>query len=201
MKSVSIRLAKLGTAFALLVTINLYLVLTVQRSAYKRASIQSILAEIENETSDQSLSKLSVPLVLGADERKNDLTVDTRVANLKSFLRNYNSPLYDYAELIVETSDENQLDYRLIPAIAIQESGGCKVIPHNSYNCWGYGIYGNTVTRFSSYDEAITTVARGLKKNYIDKGLTTTSAIMSKYTPSSNGSWAEGVEKVLNWIE
>jgi hypothetical protein len=83
----------------------------------------------------------------------------------------------------------------------MQESGVCRVIPHNSYNCWGWGIYGNTITRFSSYEEAIDTVAAGLKKNYIDKGLITASAIMAKYTPSSNGSWAHGVNTFLKVIE
>ena len=37
----------------------------------------------------------------------------------------------------------------------------CRVIPDNSYNCWGWGIYGALVTRFDSYDDAIETVGRG----------------------------------------
>ena len=90
-------------------------------------------------------------------------------------------------------ADKYEIDYRLVPAIAMQESNLCKVIPHNSYNCWGWGIYGNTVTRFSSYEESIETVSRGLKKYYVDQGLKTPDQIMKKYNPSSNGSWAFGV--------
>ncbi len=128
-------------------------------------------------------------------------TQDIRVANLKYFFRKYESVLYDNSEFIVKMADQYKLDYRLIPAIAMQESGLCKNIYEGSYNCWGWGIYGNKVTRFASYDEAIETISRGLKKNYIDKGLTTPEDIMRKYTPPSTGSWAFGVNFFLKIIE
>jgi len=83
----------------------------------------------------------------------------------------------------------------------MQESNLCKHIYPGSYNCWGWGIYGNKVTRFSSYEEAIETISRGLKKNYIDKGYTTPEEIMRKYTPPSDGSWAFGVNTFLKVIE
>lgn len=128
-------------------------------------------------------------------------TADIRVANLKYFFRKYDSVLYDKADYIVKLADQYKLDYRLIPAIAMQESGLCKHIYEGSYNCWGWGIYGNKVTRFDSYEEAIETISRGIKKNYIDKGLTTPESIMRKYTPPSDGSWAFGVNTFLKMIE
>ncbi|MEK7177563.1 MAG: hypothetical protein AAB705_01920 [Patescibacteria group bacterium] len=126
---------------------------------------------------------------------------DARAANLKAFLRKYNSDLYNHAEKIIEVSDRYQFDYRLLPAIAMQESNLCRLIPENSYNCWGWGIYRTTVTRFDSYDDAIETVAKGIKKNYIDQGLVTASAIMAKYTPSSKGSWQHGVNTFMKALE
>jgi hypothetical protein len=128
-------------------------------------------------------------------------TQDIRVANLKFFFRKYESVLYDKSEFIVKMADQYKLDYRLIPAIAMQESGLCKHIYEGSHNCWGWGIYGDKVTRFDSYEEAIETISRGLKKNYIDKGLTTPEDIMRKYTPPSTGSWAFGVNFFLKIIE
>ena len=128
-------------------------------------------------------------------------TADIRVANLKYFFRKYDSVLYDQSDYIVKMADQYTLDYRLIPAIAMQESGLCKHIYEGSHNCWGWGIYGNKVTRFDSYEEAIETISRGIKKNYIDKGLTTPEAIMRKYTPPSDGSWAFGVNTFLKMIE
>jgi hypothetical protein len=126
---------------------------------------------------------------------------DYRVANLEGFFQKHSSPLYDHAKLIVKTADKYGLDYRLVPAIAMQESTLCKNIPKTSYNCWGWGIYGNQVVRFQSYEEAIETVSKGLKEHYIDKGFVTTYQIMQKYTPSSNGSWANAVNWVIRHIE
>jgi len=128
-------------------------------------------------------------------------TNDIRVANLKYFFRKYDSVLYDKSEFIVKMADTYKLDYRLIPAIAMQESNVCKYIYEGSHNCWGWGIYGNKVTRFDSYEEAIETISRGLKLYYVDKGLTTAEAIMRKYTPPSDGSWAFGVNTFLKMIE
>lgn len=128
-------------------------------------------------------------------------TSDIRIANLKYFFRKYDSVLYDQSDYIVRTADQYKLDYRLLPAIAMQESGLCKYIYEGSHNCWGWGIYGNKITRFDSYEEAIETISRGIKKNYIDKGLTTPEAIMRKYTPPSDGSWAFGVNTFLKMIE
>lgn len=126
---------------------------------------------------------------------------DLRIVNLKRFFRKYNSNLYNHAEIIVKTADKYEFDYRLLPAIAMQESGLCRVIPNDSHNCWGWGIYGSKVTRFDSYPDAIETVSKGIKKYYIDKGLTTPEQIMSKYTPSSNGSWANGVNTFIQALE
>ncbi len=179
--------------FVVLTALNIFSVKAYYKKVSKQESINIILAEIE----EVKVEEAATPLTFGAEAK----LADARVANLMHFFRKYNSPLYDHAEKIVEVADEHKFDYRLLPAIAMQESTLCKAIPANSHNCWGWGIYGNTVTRFSSYDEAIETVGRGLKKNYIDQGLTTTSQIMSKYTPSSNGSWAQGVNTMLKILE
>jgi hypothetical protein len=166
----------------------------------RNKSSQEILLEIAQLKNDLAPFRYSVLSAHQSPEVKVGLA-DSRVANLKAFFRKYNSPLYDYAEKIVEVSDRYHFDYRLLPAIAMQESNLCRFIPHNSYNCWGWGIYGDKVTRFSSYEEAIEVVAEGIKKNYLDKGLVTASQIMKKYTPSSQGSWAHGVNVFLRLLE
>lgn len=163
--------------------------------------MEKILAEISEANKPQNQFKFSsAPFVLGA--YSTDVALgDSRAANLKSFFRKYNSPLYDAADTIVKVSDQYGFDYRLLPAIAMQESNLCKYIPDESYNCWGWGIYGNSVLRFASYDEAVEAVGKGIKEEYIDHGLVTASAIMAKYTPSSNGSWAHGVNTFLKALE
>jgi len=118
---------------------------------------------------------------------------DARPDILKNFLKKYNSPLEPLSQFIVQTSDKHQLDYRLITAIAMKESGLCKIIPEGSHNCWGWGIHSAGTLGFDSFEEGIETVSLGLKKNYIDKGYITVEEIMQKYAHPDSTTWAEGV--------
>lgn len=125
---------------------------------------------------------------------------DARVDIVASFLDRHNSPLVPaekYAKFIVDTSDKYGMDYRLIPAIMMQESNLCKAIPTGSFNCLGFGVHAGGTLGFDSYEEGIERATRELKANYIDQGLTTPEMIMTKYTPHSNGSWADSVNQ---WI-
>ena len=126
---------------------------------------------------------------------------DARPAIVKKYLVRYNSPLIPYAELLVETSDKYSLDFRLVTAIAQQESNLCKIIPPNSYNCWGWGIHSKGTLGFESYEEGIETVSKGLREEYLGKGYITIEDIMSKYTPQSNGSWAFGVNSFMSEMQ
>lgn len=187
--------------FLIIFLINIYAALNIFYRVRRTASANRILAEIEALPElTKKFGYTSAPFVENSHETS--LVIgDARSKNLKRFFRKYNSPLFDHTDYIVKVSDKYQFDYRLLPAIAMQESNLCRYIPENSHNCWGWGIYGTLVTRFDSYEEAIDTVARGIKTHYIDKGLVTASSIMRKYTPPSNGSWARGVNTVLGWLE
>ena len=127
--------------------------------------------------------------------------MDARVEMVRQFFEKYKSPLEPFAQNVVDTADKYELDFRLIPAIAMQESNLCRKIIVDSYNCWGFGIYGKKVTRFTDYPEAIETVTKTLAKNYKQNGLETAEEIMTKYTPSSNGSWADSVNYFMNLLQ
>ncbi|OGH18683.1 MAG: hypothetical protein A3C22_00720 [Candidatus Levybacteria bacterium RIFCSPHIGHO2_02_FULL_37_10] len=126
---------------------------------------------------------------------------DARIEIVRQFFEKYKSPLVSYASNIVADADKYGLDHRLLPAIAMQESNLCRKIIIDSFNCWGFGIYGKKVTRFESYPEAIDTVSNTLAKNYIAGGLDTPEKIMKKYTPSNNGSWAYSVNYFMNQLQ
>ena len=126
---------------------------------------------------------------------------DARPQIVGKYLERYNSPLIPYANLTVQTADQYSLDFRLITAIAQQESNLCKIIPPGSYNCWGWGITSVGTLGFDSYEEGIKTVSKGLRDNYLNKGYSTVEEIMSKYTPLSNGSWAYGVGSFMDEME
>lgn len=125
---------------------------------------------------------------------------DARVQIVRQFFERYASPLEPYAKDVITYADKYGLDYRLIPAIAMQESNLCKKAPDNSHNCWGYGIYGKKITMFESYKEGIAQVTKTLSIHYKEQGLETPDEIMSKYTPSNTGSWAASVNFFMNQL-
>lgn len=188
--------------FFFLFGINFYLIINYYISYKIESQKMRILSEIEDNDliSDRHFSFSAAPWTLGVVENEVVLA-DGRSANLRNFFRKYNSPLYDYSDSIVASSDKYGFDYRLLPAIAMQESNLCKHIPEDSYNCWGYGIYGDNVVRFSSYQEGVEVVSKAIKNNYINKGYTTPESIMRKYTPNSSGSWADSINYFFRLLE
>lgn len=126
---------------------------------------------------------------------------DQRVVNLRQFLLSYKSTLEPFAENIVQAADQHDIDYRLLPAIAMQESNLCKKSPTDSYNCWGFGVYGKNVRRFTSFAEAIDIVSATLAKEYKNKGFVTPEEIVEKYTPSDNGKWVNSVMHFMDEIK
>jgi hypothetical protein len=130
----------------------------------------------------------------------NIVSQDARLVAVKSFFKKYHSDLLPFADKVINSADKYGLDFRLIPAIAMQESGGCKNAPKDSYNCWGFGIYAKKVTKFDNYAQAIDTVTKTLALQYKEKGLETPEQIMTRYTPGSNGSWARGVNQFMNQL-
>lgn len=147
----------------------------------------------------------ALPGTLGED---NTLEVkisrgDARALIIDNFFKDRKSPMIGLGEEFVEAADRNGLDYRLLPSIAMQESNGGKKLPINSFNPFGYGIYGGKVLKFSSFAEAINKVAQGLKRDYINQGLQTPYEIMPKYTPPSlqkGGAWAIGVSAFMEQL-
>ncbi len=125
---------------------------------------------------------------------------DARPKIIEDFFNGYKSPLSAYSKKFVEVSDFYKLDWRLLPAISMQESKGGQITINNSFNAFGYGIYGNLVTKFTSWEDGIDRVGRALRTDYLNVGLKTPEQIMAKYTPPSlakGGPWAKGVSSFM----
>ena len=128
--------------------------------------------------------------------------VDARPIIVKNYLKKYDSPLEPFASYLVDAADKNGLDFRLLIAIAQQESNLCKRIPPESHNCWGWGIHSEGSLGFPNFETAIDSVATGLNKEYLAKGLSSVEEIMSKWVPHSpEGAWAKGVTGFMLQME
>ena len=122
---------------------------------------------------------------------------DTRVEQLQAYLTGHNSPLANEADTLIQTADQYELDWKLIPAITGVESTFGKNIPFNSFNAYGWS---NGAYRFESWEHSINHVAQFLKEKYVDRGLDTPEKIAPVYAPPSP-SWAWKVRFFMNNIE
>lgn len=125
--------------------------------------------------------------------------LDNRAKILRDYFAKYNSPLQYHAQDFIDAADENEIDWRLVPAIAGVESTFGKFIPTNTYNGWGWGVYGDQALGFKSWRDGIFTVSGGLKKNYIDRGLKDPYAMNRVYAASPT--WGVKVSYFLNDID
>lgn len=126
-----------------------------------------LLATIAQKTYAQE--KASASSATLGDIVKKTREEDNRTKILKNFLLSYNSPLSASSRTFVQMADKYQLDWKLVAAISGVESGFAQKLPYNSNNAWGWGIYGNNMIRFNSYDEGISVISQALREKYINK--------------------------------
>lgn len=79
---------------------------------------------------------------------------------IDAYFTKHNTPLAGYGMKFVLEAEKNELDWRLLPAIAMRESTGgihaCKKVPNSVFG------WGSCKISFSSIDESIEVVARNL---------------------------------------
>ncbi|MEA3357141.1 MAG: hypothetical protein U9Q67_01790 [Patescibacteria group bacterium] len=126
-----------------------------------------------------------------SSEMQTKITVRERADRIRDFYSRWNAPMASSADYIVEVSDNFGLDWRLIPAISVIESSGGNYC-FRSYNAFGWGKMG-----FSSYEQAIYTVANGLANSY---GTSNPYHIAPRYNPVTPDAWASKVASSMNQI-
>src|SRR6185369_7771030 len=124
---------------------------------------------------------------------------DKRAQLLRSYLESKNSPLAPYAETFVLEADKNNIDWKLVAAISGLESSYGVHIPANSYNGWGYGVYGDNVRRFDSWDDGIAVVSGALRNDYMNKWNAKTIPEIGRLYAASP-TWAVRVQSFMDSI-
>jgi len=120
---------------------------------------------------------------------------------IDAYLEGRGSPMAGHGMAFLRAGRKYGVDPRLLVGIATIESGAGvhEKLQHNPFN-WGVHR-GQT---YSSYEESIMDVARGLRRGYVDQGLDTPQKIVSKYAPSSDGNneanWAKVVGSVMSQL-
>ena len=125
---------------------------------------------------------------------------DDRVVVLKKYLQLRHSPLAPLADVFVAQADLYQLPWDLVAAMTGTESTFGQAVPVNCNNPLGFGIFGDQMLCFPSYREAIETVSKSLRQNYLDKwGATDVCSIAKLY--ASSPTWCEHTTYFMNDIE
>ena len=124
---------------------------------------------------------------------------DARTLKIEGVFNKFKCPLAGTGEYLVQKADDHNIPYWLVAAVSFQESGCGKKVPivaglENSYNAWGYGVWGGNVKTFESWETGISALSKYFDVNFFSKGITDPCEIMRVYTPPSKGSWCEGVK-------
>ncbi len=124
--------------------------------------------------------------------------LDKEAQILTQYLASFDSPLQYHAQDFIDAARQYDLDWKLLPSIAGVESTFGKHIP-GGFNGWGWGVYGTQAIYFNSWNEAIFTIAKGLRENYFNKGLTEPYSINRVYAASPN--WGKNVTYFMQDME
>lgn len=123
---------------------------------------------------------------------------DPEAEILAKYLAKHNSPLEYHAQDFIDAAREYGLDWKLVPAIAGVESTFGKFTP-GGFNGWGWGVYGTQAIYFKSWREGIYTVSKGLREDYVNRGLTEPYSMNRRYAASPR--WGGKVVFFMNEIE
>jgi hypothetical protein len=130
---------------------------------------------------------------------------DSRAQKINEIFKAYKCPLEGLGDVFVREADKGDIPWYLAAAVAFQESSCGKNTPkvngEESYNAWGWEVYGSNVHTFDNWVRGIETVSSYLGKNFFSRGITDSCDIMKTYTPHSNGSWCVGVNEFADQIK
>ncbi len=155
---------------------------------------------------DQFVSLQSVDTQVSAQERLLQKEREEKAAKIDAYMAKRNMPLAGKGMKMVLEAEKNDLDWRMIPAIAVRESTGgrfaCKKFPENA---WGWhsckaGLGGST-------ESAIELIAQHLGGNhpktarYYNNKDTNKEILQTYNPPSVVPTYADEVIAVMESIE
>jgi len=107
-------------------------------------------------SADDFQSQIGTPSALAETTEKNNL-LDSQAEKIDTYFKERSMPLFGFGRKMAEEASEHDLDWRLLPAIAVRESsGGKQACGHNPFG------WGSCKITFNSWNEAIEVLAKNL---------------------------------------
>lgn len=113
--------------------------------------------------------------------------MDRRVMRLHQFFEQLNAPAAALVPDFIQAADRHRLDWRLLPSLAVIESGGGRQATNNNYFGWENGR-----RRFRSPRHGVYHVAERLRHSRLYRNKKTVEEILWTYNPEQ-----QYVERVL----
>lgn len=114
---------------------------------------------------------------------------DSRLIRLQQFFQRYNCPIRRLAPSFLRASDSNGIDWRLLPSLALVESGCGKESVRNNIFGWGNGSI-----PFRSVEHGIQIVADRLANGEYYRGKSTRQKL---YTYNPRPGYVDRVQSVM----
>ncbi len=109
---------------------------------------------------NEAVSKITASAeAISAEELALQTAREEKAAKIDAYFAQYDLPLAGHGMAMVIAAEKNDLDWRLLPALAMRESTGGKFICKDSNNPYGWG---SCKIHFDSFEEATDTVAAHL---------------------------------------
>lgn len=115
---------------------------------------------------------------------------------LVQVLKKYDAVLLTEVDSFLEACTTYDFDCYLLPSISGVESTFGKFLIPSTHNPFGWG---RGILPFADYHEAIMTVGKGLRENYINKGATTVDQIGAIYCEGNT--WSGKVKHFMDEFE
>ncbi len=174
---------------------------TLSMSAFT-AAINTAVTPTVSSSDQNSTSVVAEPASVKTDAELLKERELSEAAKIDAYYKSKGMPLAGYGLKMVTEAEKYNLDWRLIPALAVRESSG-GLHQCVSYNPFGFG---SCSFGFKSYDNAIQTVAANLggadpRTASAYKGKTTIGILNVYNPPSVVPTYAKEVMSIMNAIE
>jgi hypothetical protein len=175
---------------------------TLSMSAFTAAVNTAVTPTVSSQDQANSASVVAEPASVKTDAQLLKERELSEAAKIDAYYKSKGMPLAGYGLKMVTEAEKHNIDWRLIPALAVRESSG-GLHQCVSYNPFGFG---SCSFGFKSYERAIEVVAANLGGDdprtasaYRGKS---TMGILNVYNPPSVvASYAKEVMSIMNAIE
>ena len=149
-------------------------------------------------TGNNAIKETEIVLAKNEEPSDEDTEHKQREEKLSAYFEKNHCPLLEYTTLFIYTAEIHGIDWRLLPAISMQESSCGK--HQRGFNPFGFGYY-----RFGSFIDAITYVGTAIsggspKEKAYHRANKDTDKILWLYNGTVNPSYPAKVKMIMEEI-